>query len=206
MSKTTAWWWVRHAPVRNQDGRIYGRRDVAADLSDHAAIGALAARLPEGAVWLASPLARARDTAKKLLEMRAGSGKDSPALAIEPDLIEQDFGSWQGQTYVEIAKTLGGETHPLAFTPAHVTPKGGESFADMIPRVAHAIERLTGDNKGRDIVAVAHAGVIRAALAVTLRLEAETALQFAIDPLLLTRLDYLAGPGLWCIASVNESA
>ena len=31
---TTRWWWVRHAPVRNDGGNIYGQTDIACDTSD----------------------------------------------------------------------------------------------------------------------------------------------------------------------------
>ena len=200
MRKTTRWWWIRHAPVRNHDGRLYGRRDVAADFSDTKAIAALAAKLPQKAIWVASPLSRARGTAEALIE---ASADQTAALDIEPDLIEQNFGAWQGMTYDDILAATGGRKHPLAFAPAETVPEGGESFAAIIPRVAAVIERLTKLHAGGDIIAVAHAGVIRAALAVALELDAEAALLFAVAPLSLTRLDYLAGAELWRVEGVN---
>jgi alpha-ribazole phosphatase len=200
MRKTTRWWWIRHAPVPDHDGRLYGRRDVAADFSNTAAIAALAARLPQKSVWVASPLSRARGTAEALI---AASATHAAALDIEPDLIEQNFGAWQGMTYDDITAVTGGRKHPLAFAPAETVPEGGESFAAVIPRVAAVIARLTEHHAGGDIVAVAHAGVIRAALAVALKLDAEAALLFAIAPLSLTRLDYLAGAKLWRVEGVN---
>ena len=30
----TRWWWVRHAPVREDDGCIYGQKDLGCDTSD----------------------------------------------------------------------------------------------------------------------------------------------------------------------------
>jgi len=68
--------------------------------------------------------------------------------------------------------------------------------------------RLTAAYRGRDIVAVAHGGSIRAALAVALGIEAERALAFSIDNCSLTRLDHIAGPGAddegqWRINAVN---
>ena len=32
----TRWWWIRHAPVSNPRGRIYGATDVPADTTDEA--------------------------------------------------------------------------------------------------------------------------------------------------------------------------
>lgn len=200
---STRWWWIRHAPVRNQEGRIYGRRDVACDLSDTDAIAALAAVLPEPAIWLSSPLSRTRNTAEALAALRPGPRTD---LFIEPDLIEQDFGAWQNRPYAEITEELGGERHPFWFAPAHMTPEGGESFADTMSRVTAAVERLIKAHEGRDIVAVAHAGVIRAAIAHALDLDPEAALRLAIDPLSLTRLDHLPKADVWRVVGVNQKA
>ena len=202
MKQTTRWWWIRHAPVPNHDGRLYGRRDVDADVSDRGAISALAARLPRSALWVASPLSRARQTANALM---AAAGATPAALTIESDLIEQDFGAWQGMTYAEITAASGGRKHPLAFAPADMVPDGGESFSSIIPRIAAVIARLTKEQAGGDIVAVAHAGTIRAALAVALNLEPEAALLFAVATLSLTRLDYLSGAEMWRVESVNAT-
>jgi alpha-ribazole phosphatase len=199
----TRWWWIRHAPVRNQEGRLYGRRDVACDLSDTDTVAALAAVLPERAVWLSSPLSRTRNTAEALAAHRPGLRAD---LRIEPDLIEQDFGVWQDRPYAEITEELGGDQHPFWLAPAHVTPEGGESFIDAMSRVVTAVEQLIRTHEGRDIVAVAHAGVIRAAIAHALDLDPEAALRLAIDPLSLTRLDHLPKANVWRVIGVNLKA
>lgn len=199
MKGTTRWWWIRHAPVPDHDGRLYGRKDVKADVSDSRTISGLAETLPKQAVWLASPLMRARDTATALMDATGARSE----LVVEDDLIEQNFGSWQGKTYAEINAETGGRQHPLAFAPAEMVPAGGESFAAIIPRISDVIERVTEAHKGRDIVAVAHAGTIRAALALALKLEAEQALLFAVATLSLTRLDYLEKARMWRVEGVN---
>jgi alpha-ribazole phosphatase len=204
MSETTRWWWIRHAPMHNHGGRLYGRRDVAADLSDTAALQALAQRLPSKAAWLASPLSRTVETAKALSKFRAAHA-EVPALAIEPEIIEQNFGKWQGLTYAEIAESHGGEPHAFWFAAAHATPEEGESFAETMARVSVTIERLTREHRGRDIVAVSHAGVIRSAVAKALDLGPEAALRLAIEPLSLTRLDHIerGGRDFWRVAGAN---
>jgi alpha-ribazole phosphatase len=80
-------------------------------------------------------------------------------------------------------------------------PPGGESFAALVERVKPAILRHTAAYRGRDIVAVAHAGTIRAALAFALGIPPQAALNFAIEPLSLTRIDWL-GAG-WRVGGVN---
>jgi broad specificity phosphatase PhoE len=57
-----------------------------------------------------------------------------------------------------------------------------------------AVRRLSAEHAGRDIVAVAHGGTIRAALALALGLEPERALALSVDNCSLTRLERIAGP------------
>ena len=207
MTATTRWWWVRHAPVTGHDGRLYGRRDVAADLSDAATLARLAARLPRSAVWIASPLLRTRATGTALAERLAANGATAPRSLIEPDFIEQDFGAWQGLTYEEIDAQLAPERSPFWFAPARVTPPGGESFAAVVERVEVAVARITQAFANRDIVAMAHAGTVRAALALALGLDPEAALRFSVDTLSLTRIDHIADDGgdeTWRVVRVND--
>ena len=199
---TTRWWWIRHAPVIGHEGRIYGNSEVACDTSDAAAFGALAGRLPDRAVWVTSHLGRARETAAAPVD--GGAAPVEPS--IERDLAEQDFGDWQGRTYAELERAGDAVYHKFWLTPADHAPPGGESFAAVIERVRPVVERLTAAHAGRDIVAVAHGGSIRAALALALGLDAEAALAFRIEHLSLTRIDHVAGPGPggdWRVGPVN---
>ena len=201
----TRWWWVRHAPVTQHGGRLYGRTDVPADTGESARFAALDRALPEGAVWITSALLRAHQTADAI----AAAGHAVPARAVEPDLDEQDFGAWQGLTWDEVASERGGPAHKYWVAPAHVTPPEGESFATVMERVAAAVDRRTARHAGADIVAVAHGGSIRAALALALGLEPERALAFSIDNLSITRIDHVDGPargGAWRVVAVNLPA
>jgi len=60
---TTRWWWIRHAPVREDGGCIYGQKDLGCDTSDRVvfeAVGkilprnAFLASLPAGSHWFAA--------------------------------------------------------------------------------------------------------------------------------------------------------
>ena len=205
---STRFWWVRHAPVPH-GGRIYGQTDLSCDCSDTAIFAGLAGQLPQGAVWATSTLRRTHETAAAIV--RAGlPGPDpipgSEALALA-DLAEQNFGAWQGLTYEELRRSRAGEFHRFWHAPAHLAPPGGESFVAMMARVARAIQRLVAEHPGRDIIAVAHGGTIRAALALALGLEPEAALAFTIENCSLTRIDRLDGPGQghgWRVVTVNR--
>ena len=58
----TRWHIVRHAPVDNPEGRIYGASDKPANTSDITAFQALARHLPTGAVSVTSHLQRTHQT------------------------------------------------------------------------------------------------------------------------------------------------
>jgi len=205
----TRWWWIRHAPVTGHGGRIYGQEDYPADVSDAATFAALATLLPQEPVWVTSHLRRTHDTANAILSARtidsAGIAA-SPHRIIEPDIAEQHVGAWHGLTHDELNALRGLVHNGFELWPASERPPAGESFLDVIARVGPAITRLTRAHHGRDIVAVAHAGSIRAALAFALGIEAERVLSFAIDNCSLTRLDHIddGDRSAWRIVAVNR--
>ncbi len=205
MSTETRWWWIRHAPVVEHGGRIYGQRDMACDTSDAAAMSWLAAALPEGAVWVTSHLRRAIDTAAA----NAAAGLEAPEPIIERDLAEQDFGDWQGLAWDELRAAGKPDYDAFWNDPGNVSPPGGESLVQVMARVSAVIERLTAEHGGRDIVAVTHGGTIRSALAIALALEPARMIGFMIDNLSLTHIDHipggiLAGRGTaWRVMTVN---
>jgi broad specificity phosphatase PhoE len=205
---TTRFWWVRHAPVEH-DGRVYGQKDMPCDCTDGAVFAGLARQLPKKAVWVTSNLRRTHETARAII--RAGlPGPDpipGPQAEAIPDLAEQNFGDWQGMTYDELRHSRGGAFHRFWHAPAHPRVPGGESFADLMARVSWAILQLAEAHRGRDIIAVAHGGTIRAALGLALGLDPETCLAFTMENCSLTRIDYIEGPGMghnWRVITVNR--
>jgi alpha-ribazole phosphatase len=74
-------------------------------------------------------------------------------------------------------------------------------------RVSAAIRRIEERYAGRDIIAVAHGGTIRAALAAALDLAPEAALAFHIDNCSLTRIERHDGRGTghgFRVVTVNQ--
>ncbi len=197
----TRWWWVRHAPVREDHGRIYGQTDLGCDCSEVHVFQALAGALPKGAIWVASHLRRTHQTAAAIWK----AGLDAPeTLLQERDLAEQHLGDWQG---LDRAAFLAGPAPGSHwFAPADERAPNGESFADVVARVHGAVERLSQQWNGRDIVAVAHGGTVKAALAIALGLQPEGGLAFAVDNCSLTRLDHLKGEGWagWRVGVINH--
>jgi broad specificity phosphatase PhoE len=207
---TTRFWWVRHAPV-DHDGRIYGQKDMPCDCGDAATFAGLARQLPRRAAWVTSNLRRTHETARAIVAAGLPGpdpipGPDAPAL---PDLAEQAFGDWQGLTYAELRDQRGGVFHRFWHAPAHERAPGGESFVDLMERVGGAILRLVETHRGRDIIAVAHGGTIRAALGLALSLDPESCLAFTMENCAITRIDHIADSGLgngWRVVTVNRPA
>ena len=202
MTLSTRWWWIRHAPVVGPADRIHGQADVACDTSDAEAFAALGRLLPEGGVYVVTPLRRTRQT------LDAVAGSSLPAV-VEADFAEQSFGAWQGLTWAGMQAQDPDAYRSFWIDPTRTAPPGGESFAGLMARTRHAVERLGRDYAGRDIVVVAHGGTIRAAVAMALDLSPEAAMAIVIDNLSLTRLDHVGETllqgrgGGWRVSGVN---
>lgn len=195
----TRWWWLRHAPVPCPEHRIHGQLDVACDVSDTLDFQWLANVLPANAVLVESGLLRCRQTAGAL----EAAGLMLPPPVVESNFAEQNFGHWQGHGWAELERAGDPDLASFWQAPATATPPGGESFAQVTERVATAIDRLERAYSQRDILVVAHAGPIRAALALALDLSPAQALRFALQPLSLTRIDALPEGG-WRVEGVNR--
>ena len=191
---TTRWWWVRHAPSAGLPGIIHGQDDVDADLTDLPAIKARIRKLPKGAIWLTSGLPRTVQTAEAL------GGINCRAV---PGLMEQDFGDWNGKSWGDLRGEL---SRKFWLNFATESPPGGESFVQMMERVAHTIEELSSEYEGQNIIAVAHAGTIRAALTIALNLFAKSALTFQLDNLSITEIENIPDGDLraWCVHGINR--
>lgn len=200
----TRWWWIRHAPVRVDEGRIYGQRDLPCDCSDVRVFSALAALLPRKAVWITSHLARTRQTAQAILA--AGDFEAPQEILQDKDLAEQHLGDWQGLDRRTFLMNRKQEPDSFWYAAADERAPNGESFLDLIARVDAAITRTNEAHQGGDIIAVVHGGTIRAALVIALGLPPRTGFAFTIDNCSLTRLDHYQGRqgAGWRVPMVNQ--
>jgi alpha-ribazole phosphatase len=198
---TTRWWWVRHAPVREDNGCIYGQKDLGCDTSDRVVFTAVGKILPRDAVWYASHLKRTHQTAEAIW----AAGFPRPAtMQHEAALAEQHLGEWQGMNRAAFLASLPAGSH--WFADIDQPAPGGESFMDLYNRVRGAIERITIEHAGTDVIAVAHGGTIKAAVGLALAGQPEKGLAFDIDNCSVTRLDHIAGDGrsVWRLPMVNQ--
>lgn len=200
----TRWWWIRHAPVNTDDGRIYGQTDLPCDCSDARVFAALAALLPRKAVWLTSHLTRTHQTARAIWS--AGNFEEPLEFRQDSDLAEQHLGDWQGLDRQEFLMNRRQEPDSFWYASAEERAPNGESFVDLLARVDSAVARATAAYRGNDIVAVVHGGTIRAALTLALRLPPRGGFAFMIDNCSLTRLDHYQGKenSGWRVRSINH--
>jgi broad specificity phosphatase PhoE len=198
---TTRWWWVRHAPVRSDGGNIYGQEDIVCDTGDREVFEAVAKILPRGAVWYASNLVRTHQTADAIWS----AGFPKPAtMTREADFAEQHLGQWQGMNRAAfLASRPAGSNW---FADIDEPAPGGESFMDLYRRVCGAIDRITVEQGGRDVIAVGHGGTIKAAVGLALGGQPEKGLAFDIDNCSVTRLDHFAtaDKSSWRLPMVNQ--
>ena len=199
----TSFWLIRHALVaENARAFLYGVMDVPLcepTLLEQAPMyRSLAARLPRPADWLVTPLSRTRRTAETIF----AHGYPRVEMGVEPGLIEQSLGAWQGLPHAELPPKLLYPAHAFWPLAGDEKPPGGESMAEVTARVGAAMERLAETHAGRDVVIVSHGGAIRGAIAHALRIEADSALHMSVQNLSLTRLQ--RSPDGWRVLCVNE--
>jgi alpha-ribazole phosphatase len=150
---------VRHARPEGVEGLCYGRREVPVrdEETEHAA-RSLRACLPSHLLDVApihsSPLSRCSALARRLAPSRAA--------VIAPQLLELDFGSWEGSAWDDVPR---GELDAWAQDPWAYAPGGGESAQSALLRFQAWVSRLEGEGNPA-VVAVTHAGLIRLALSV----------------------------------------
>ncbi len=199
---STRFWLIRHALVEeNARAMLYGTMDVAlcpdSLVAQAPMYRALAAHLPRPATWVVTPLSRTRRTAEALM----AAGYPATPLLVEPDLVEQHLGEWQGLAHAELPPLLTLPAHPFWPLSGTERPPGGESMAEVITRVGPVMERLAVSYDGQDVVVVSHGGAIRAAVAHALGITADNALHLSVQNISLTRME--RHPEGWRVVNVN---
>lgn len=183
---------LRHGETEwNSLDRYQGHTDVELNAEGErqarrAAVGPVGDLVEEAGelVAVASPLSRARRTAEIVLEARVGAAD----VALDPALVELSGGDWEGLELSAIAQRWPEEHRLWRAEPALDSgPVGGETLRAGGERALRALRGrvpehwVAGplhdgphrDDGARTLLAVAHGGVIRAAVGLLLRHEGE---------------------------------
>ncbi|BBY37645.1 hypothetical protein MMAN_17790 [Mycobacterium mantenii] len=102
----------------------------------------------------ASPLQRAYDTAAAAAK---ALGLD---VTVDDDLIETDFGSWEGLTFAEAAER-DPDLHGRWLRDTSTDPPGGESFDAVADRVSRVRDRIVAAHQGTTVLLVSHVTPIK---------------------------------------------
>ncbi|MFH5255617.1 MULTISPECIES: histidine phosphatase family protein [Burkholderia] len=141
-----------------------------------------------GSLVLCSPARCARQTADAL-----GLHAD-----IDDALRDLDYGNWRGKRLHDLARDLPDELAAWIGSPS-ASPHRGESFDAAAHRVGTWLAALPRD---RDVVAITHAPIVRAAIAHVLRMDREAAARLDVAPLSCTT--FVASPGGWTLAATDD--
>ncbi|TGD90799.1 bifunctional RNase H/acid phosphatase [Mycolicibacterium sp. CH28] len=110
---------------------------------------------------VSSPLQRSYDTAEATAK---ALGLD---VAVDEDLIETDFGAWEGLTFAE-ASERDPDLHSNWLRDTSLRPPGGESFDDVQHRVQRARTRIIAEHPGGTVLVVSHVTPIKTLLRLAL--------------------------------------
>ncbi|MFV0495622.1 bifunctional RNase H/acid phosphatase [Mycobacterium sp.] len=113
------------------------------------------------AAVISSPLQRALDTATTAAR---ALGREA---SVEEDLIETDFGAWEGLTFAEAA-ARDPDLHRRWLRDTATAPPGGESFDDVLVRVHRGRDRIVAEHEGHNVLVVSHVTPIKLLLRMAL--------------------------------------
>lgn len=136
-----------------------------------------------GSLVLCSPARCASQTADAL-GLRA---------EIDDALRDIDYGNWRSQRLHDLARDLPDELGAWIDDPS-ASPHRGESFEAAAHRVGAWLNALP---PGRDIVAITHAPIIRAAVAHVRQMDLKAATRLDVAPLSCTM--FVASPDGWTL-------
>ncbi len=144
----------RYSGRGNPELTELGRRQAAAAARYLGERGGIAA-------VISSPLQRAYDTAAAAAK---ALGLD---VTVDDDLIETEFGAWEGLTFAEAAQR-DPDLHSRWLRDTATTPPGGESFDEALERVSRARDRIVAGHQDATVLLVSHVTPIKMLLRLAL--------------------------------------
>jgi ribonuclease H / adenosylcobalamin/alpha-ribazole phosphatase len=201
-AKATTTLLLRHGQTPlSTERRFAGRSDIPLTDIGQRQAAAAAARLAERGginVIVTSPLRRTRRTAEAVAEATGAP------VVVEDDLVETDFGTWEGLSFAEagaqdpdhLKAWLGG---------ADVAPPDGESFAAAGRRVLGALDRLLAAYPEQTLLIVSHVTPIKTILCRALLAPPAALFRIHLDVASLCEVNWFAdGPAV--VRSMNDTS
>ncbi len=146
---------IRHGQTDwNIKGKIQGGHDVLLNETGRRQAERLAEGMDSRPVSriFTSTLKRAVETAEMI------NRRKNVEICPMPQLIEVEFGKWEGMTWDEIKEAYPKEYECWTLNPAEVTPPGGESQEQVKNRCVWTIKEILKRTNGQEDVAVVSHG------------------------------------------------
>ena len=191
---------IRHGQTHeNVEGKMHVHKEEEHGLNEKgkAQIESLAVALKEnnvGAVFT-SPEVRAVESAA-IVSKQLGL----PQPIVMKELIERNWGEWQGKPWHDVEDELETMTIEERYT---FIPPGGESWKQMEKRLVRALETIM-DNDAEDVAIVTHAGAIRGLMPILKDAPKEISFMYDFHNASATIFDY--SYGIFTEVSVNDFA
>jgi ribonuclease H / adenosylcobalamin/alpha-ribazole phosphatase len=193
---------LRHGETAlSAEHRFAGRGDIPLTAAGQRQAAAAARRLASRGgieVVVASPLRRAWQTAQ------AVAAATGAPVQVDENLIETDFGKWEGMTFAEAAAQWPDEMSAWLADP-EASPPGGESFATAARRVLETLDRLLASHRGRTLLLVSHVTPIKTLVCRALLAPPAAMFRIHLNVASLCEIDWFAdGPAL--VRALNDTA
>jgi len=152
---------VRHGETAwNVDTRIQGQLDIGLNAQGQWQAERVGAALAEEAIdrIYSSDLQRAHSTAQAIARHNPHTAHRE--VALHRGLRERAFGTFEGETWADIATKWPQESLRWKQRDPDFAPPGGETPAQLLARVSATVNDIAARHPGEHIVLVAHGGVM----------------------------------------------
>ena len=133
-----------------------------------------------------------------------GGGVGPVPVTVDRDLIECDFGRWEGMTFAEVREGWPDELSAWLADMGQAPP-GGESFERVATRVRRAVSRIFVEFPGRTVVVVSHVTPIKLILRDALAASDAFLHRLFLDPTGISLVDRWPDGGI-AVRTVNDTA
>ena len=192
---------VRHGSTEHSlEGRFSGRNDLPLDERGQGQARAIAhhiAGLGGIDAIVSSPLRRAQETAAAI------AGRTGITVETHDDLIETEFGEWEGRT-IDDVHLKWPDLLASWLKHADIAPPSGESFADVETRALRGLQDVLATRRGQRVVLVSHVTPIKTLLRLALGSPQETMFRFHLDTASLSVVDYY-DDGTSSVRTINNA-
>ncbi|OYU43526.1 MAG: histidine phosphatase family protein [Burkholderiales bacterium PBB4] len=180
---------IRHGETAWNAGlRLQGHTDIGLNAMGQWQAERVARALADESIdaVYSSDLSRAHATAQAVATYNTGLTEKT--VTTHTGLRERGFGSFEGQTYAQIAQDWPEESERWRTRDPHFAPPGGESLVQLRARIQRTVDELASRHMGEHIVLVAHGGVMDALYRLATQLDLSAPRSWALGNATINRL------------------